>query len=97
MPTRNIVLTEQHAEVIDRLIKSGRCQNASDVLGEALRLVEGQEAAEATKLEALQKAARLGFADLDEGRFTDIADDELEDVIGALGHEAEARLRKVHP
>ncbi|MEB2844805.1 type II toxin-antitoxin system ParD family antitoxin [Rhizobiales bacterium RZME27] len=97
MPTRNVVLTDHDADVIDRLVKSGRYQNASQVLGEGLRLVERREVAEAAKLEALQKAARLGFADLEEGRFTDIADDELEDAIAALGREAEARVRKVHP
>lgn len=91
MPNRNVVLTEHHAEVIDRLVKSGRYQNASEVLGEGLRLVERREAAEVSKLEALQKAAQLGLADLEEGRFTDIADTDLDDVIAALGGEAEAR------
>lgn len=96
MPTRNVVLTDHDAEVIDRLVKSGRYQNASEVLGEGLRLVERRAVAEATKLEALQKAARLGFADLEEGRFTDIPDDELEDTIAVLGREAEARVDKAH-
>lgn len=94
MPTRNVVLTEHHEDVIDRLVKSGRYQNASEVMREGLRLIERREAAEASKLEALQNAARLGFADLEEGRFTDIADDELENAITALGREAEARVRK---
>jgi antitoxin ParD1/3/4 len=97
MPTRNVVLTEHDADVIDRLVKSGRYQNANEVLGEGLRLVERHEAEEATKLHALQEAARLGFADLEEGRFTDIADDQLEDAIAALGREAEARVRKARP
>lgn len=97
MPTRNVVLTEHDADVIDRLVKSGRYQDASEVLGEGLRLVERHEAEEATKLDALQKAARLGFADLEEGRSTDIADDQWEDAIAALGREAEARVRKARP
>lgn len=94
MPTRNVVLTEHHEDVIDKLVKSGRYQNASEVMREGLRLVERREAAEVSKLEALQKAASLGFADLEEGRFTVIADDELEDEIAALGRQAEARVRK---
>lgn len=97
MSARNVVLTDHDADIIDRLVKSGRYQNASEVLGEGLRLVERREVAEATKLEALQTAARLGFADLEEGRFTDIADDELEEAIAALGREAEARVRKARP
>lgn len=94
MPTRNVVLTEHHEDVIERLVKSGRYQDASEVMREGLRLVERREAAEASKLESLQKAVRLGFADLDEGNFTDVADGELEDVIAALGWESEARIRK---
>ncbi len=40
MPTRNAVLTDHHEEVIDRLVKSGRYQNASEVMREALRMIE---------------------------------------------------------
>lgn len=94
MPTRNVVLTEHHEQVIDRLVKSGRYQNASEVLREGLRLIERREAHEAVKLEALREAARTGFADLDEGRFTDLPSDRLEDYIAGLGREAETRIRK---
>jgi antitoxin ParD1/3/4 len=93
MPTRNVVLTDHHEEVIDRLVKSGRYQNASEVMGEGLRLIEQREAREAAKLEALRNAARVGFADLDDGRFDAVAGAELEDYIGGLGRDAEARAR----
>lgn len=43
MPTRNVVLTGHHEAVIERLAKSGRYQNASEVLREGLRLVEQLE------------------------------------------------------
>ena len=32
MPTRNAVLTQYQADMIDRLVKEGRYQNASEVL-----------------------------------------------------------------
>lgn len=57
MPTRNVVLTDHREEV-----KSGRYQNASEVLREGLRLIEMREAREAAKLEALRAAAQVGFA-----------------------------------
>ena len=44
MPTRNVVLTDYQAEFVERLVSSGRYQNASEVLREGLRLVEDQEA-----------------------------------------------------
>jgi antitoxin ParD1/3/4 len=44
MPTRNVVLTERQEELIEALVKSGRYQNASEVLRDGLRLVEQREA-----------------------------------------------------
>lgn len=66
-------------------MQSGRYQNASEVLREGLRLIEQRERLEAAKLTALQKAARTGWADIAAGRYTDVADDELEDFIARLG------------
>jgi hypothetical protein len=43
------------------------------------------------KLKALQDAARTGFADLDEGRFRDVADGDLDAAMGDLGRRAAAR------
>lgn len=68
MPTRNIVLTDRQEELLDRLVSSGRYQNASEVLREGLRLIESREAEEKAKLKALRAAARVGVADADAGR-----------------------------
>lgn len=82
MPTRNVVLTDHHEEVIDRLVKSGRYQNASEVLREGLRLIELREAREAAKLAALRDAVEVGLADLEAGRFVDFDSfEELEDYL----------------
>ncbi|XUY27920.1 type II toxin-antitoxin system ParD family antitoxin [Agrobacterium sp. rho-8.1] len=85
MPTRNVVLTDHHESVIDGLVKSGRYQNASEVLRDGLRLVERREGLEAAKLHALTDAARIGFSDLEQSRFVDVADEELEIFISSLG------------
>ena len=69
MPTRNIVLTDHQAELIARLVASGRYQNASEVLREGLRLIESREAEEQARIEALRDAARVGIADVQAGRF----------------------------
>ena len=69
MPTRNVVLTTRHEQIIEALVASGRYQNASEVLREGLRLVEEREAREAAKLAALREAARVGMAAFDEGRY----------------------------
>lgn len=93
MPTRNVVLTEHHEKVIAELVGSGRYQNASEVLREGLRLIEERDAREAARLKALQEAARIGFADLDEGRYREVAEDGLEACIRGLGRRAGQRVR----
>jgi antitoxin ParD1/3/4 len=69
MPTRNVVLTDHQADLVEQLVASGRYQNASEVLREGLRLLESQEAEEKVRLKALREAARIGVADIDAGRF----------------------------
>ena len=69
MPTRNVVLTTHQAELVEKLVASGRYQNASEVLREGLRLVERREAEEKARLKALRNAARVGIADIESGRF----------------------------
>lgn len=69
MPTRNVVLTQHQAALVERLVASGRYQNASEVLREGLRLIEDRDADERARLEALREAARLGEADIEAGRY----------------------------
>jgi putative addiction module CopG family antidote len=61
MPTGNVVLTEPHEEVIDRLVTSGRYQNASEVLREGLRLVEQREAGEEARLAGSKRRPGSAF------------------------------------
>lgn len=77
MPTRNVVLTEHQAELVERLVREGRYQNASEVMREGLRLVEDKEEDARARVKALREAARIGIADIENGRyltFTSAAD-----------------------
>ena len=65
MPTRNVVLTDHQAHLVERLVSTGRYQNAS----EGLRLIEDREAQDSARLHALREAARVGMADVAAGRF----------------------------
>ena len=70
MPTRNVVLTEQQADLVETLVGSGRYQNASEVLRDGLRLLQRRDAEEKAKLEALRGAldeaeAAVANGDLD--------------------------------
>ena len=97
MPTRNVVLTDHHENIITELVGSGRYQNASEVLRDGLRLIEERDAREAAKLRALQAAALAGFTDLDLGRYRDVPADDLDAVIEDLGREAGEQLRRADP
>lgn len=66
-------------------MRSGRYQNASEVLREGPRMIEHREHEEAARLQALREAADKGWADVAAGRYADLADEELDDFIGQLG------------
>jgi antitoxin ParD1/3/4 len=92
-----MVLTAHHETLIESLISTGRYQNASEVVREGLRLIEAHEAREAAKQKALQKAAQIGLADLDQGRHRELHDDEVGEYIADLGRLAGSRVRTAGP
>ena len=69
MPTRNVVLTDHQAELVERLVREGRYQNASEVMREGLRLIEDKEEGAKARLKALREAARIGIADIESGHY----------------------------
>ena len=71
MPTRNVVLTDKQAELIEQLVESGRYQNASEVLREGLRLLQRRELEDAARLEALRGALDEAEAAVAEGDLYD--------------------------
>ena len=70
MPTRNVVLTDRQAKFVEKMVSSGRYQNASEVMREGLRLIEQREAENEAKLKALRAAVQLGIDDIEAGRAT---------------------------
>jgi putative addiction module CopG family antidote len=57
MPTRNVVLTDHQAAFVEGLVKSGRYQNASEVLREGVRMIESREREEKARIKALKQRA----------------------------------------
>jgi antitoxin ParD1/3/4 len=64
---------------------------------DGLRLIEERDVREAAKLKALQEAARVGFADLDAGRYLEVDANALECVIRDLGRQENERMDGVRP
>lgn len=88
MPTKNVVLTQHQQDLVDSMVTSGHYQNASEVLRAGLRLLERHEAEEAARLAALRAAADVGWADIEEGRYRDVGDGDLDSMIRQLGERA---------
>lgn len=88
MPTCNITITDHQAALVDRLVASGRFQDASEVLRYGLRLVEQREAEEAAKLERLRVAVVPAEAEAPAGRRVGMAtEDDLDAAMASLGTE----------
>ena len=78
MPARKVEVTERQDKMIETLVRSGRYQDADDVIRTGLRLVEAHEAEQALRLKALREGVQVGLDDLAEGRSLDF--DSLEDL-----------------
>lgn len=74
MATRNVVLTDTQSDLVDRLVASGRYQNASEALRAGLRLLEREE----SELSELRSRLQSG---LEEARKGDLAEGSGEDAI----------------
>ncbi|MDP9511610.1 type II toxin-antitoxin system ParD family antitoxin [Pseudomonas protegens] len=96
MPTRNVVLTAHQEQIINNLVKSGRYQNASEVMREGLRLLEQRVAEDAAKIEALRQATAIGIADRQQGHFSQVREENLQQYLDELGREAVATDQEQH-
>ena len=92
MPTRNVVLTDRQTKFVEKMVTSGRYQNASEVMREGLRLVEQREAEDAAKLKVLREAVQLGIDDIEAGR--SIAFDSFEEMEDHLRKTTAAALNR---
>lgn len=94
MPTRNVVLTDHQSELIERLVASGRYQNASEVLREGLRLIERRDAEDEARLKALRAAVQVGIDDIEAGRYRDFdSADALADYLERMTDETLSERR----
>lgn len=84
MATRNVVLPDPLEQQIDHLVRSGRYQNASEVIRAGLRLLLQSEAEDAAKLEALRNATARGIQELDGGYYDEVQSGELMQYLDSL-------------
>ena len=74
----HISLTSHFEAYVADKVESGRYNNASEVILEALRLLEAHDARESAKLAILKAEVQKGIDEADRGDFVDI---DLEDLL----------------
>ena len=85
MPTRNVSLTKEQDALVEKMIKSGEYQNASEAFRDALRALQQRRKEDAMKLKALRARIDAGIAELDRGEYDEFDGTELEAYLKRLG------------
>lgn len=78
MPTRNISLTPEQDAFIEKVVKTGEYQNASETVRDALRVLQQRRQEDTLKLKALRAQIRAGVDALDRGDFIELDEAEVE-------------------
>jgi len=96
MAARNVSLTDHLVSFVDRQVTSGRHQNVSEVVREALRRYESELAAEQACIEMIRGIAREGREAIRRGDYAMIDGDEAREALyrRVTGH-AEAKPASV--
>lgn len=84
MPTRNINLTDDQDAFVERMVKAGKYQNASEAMRDAVRGLQQRWKEDELKLTALRKMIRMGAEALDRGNFTELKDADLDAALDKL-------------
>jgi antitoxin ParD1/3/4 len=93
MPTRNISLTPEQDAFIEKTVRSGEYQNASEAVRDALRALQQRRREDALKLKALRMQIKAGVEALERAQFTEIGDGELERYLDGLSVRTGKRAR----
>jgi len=93
MPTRNISLTAEQDAFVEKVVRSGEYQNASEAVRDALRALQQRRREDALKLEALRGQIDQGIAALDRGDATELEQNEVDAYLGKLGKRPTRRKR----
>ena len=93
MPTRNISLTDEQDAFVEKVVKTGEYQNASEAVRDALRALQQRRREDALKLKALPAQIKAGIDALDRGDFVEVDDAELDDYLEGLTAASDKRAR----
>ena len=75
--TMNVSLTPQLEELVRKKVDSGRYTSASEVVREALRLLDAYEAVRESSLAKLRADVEAGWKAVDDGRVSDFDPEDV--------------------
>jgi antitoxin ParD1/3/4 len=84
MPTRNISLTPEQDAFVEKVVKTGEYQNASEAVRDALRVLQQRRREDALKLKVLRMQIKAGVDALERGEFVEIDESDLEGCLEGL-------------
>jgi antitoxin ParD1/3/4 len=93
MPTRNVSLTAVQDAFVEKIVKAGEYQNASEAVRDALRLLQQRRQENALKLKVLRAQVKAGVDALDRGDFVEVDDTDLDSFLEGLTARATERDR----
>ena len=88
MPTRNINLTAEQDAFVEEVIRTGKYQNASEAMRDALRGLQLRLKTDELKLDLLRTQVKAGLDALERGAFTEVDDGDLDATLDDLAASA---------
>jgi len=93
MPTRNINLTPEQDAFVEKVVKAGEYQNASEAVRDALRALQQRRCEDALRLKVLRMQIASGADELERGDFVEVDVQDLESYLDRLTDGASADSR----
>jgi len=84
MDTRNVSLTAEQNAFIDKVVRSGEYENASEAIRDAIRALQHRRREDMLKLKLLRAQIEAGVDALDRGDFVELDGAELEAYLVGL-------------
>jgi antitoxin ParD1/3/4 len=81
VPTRNVSLTAEQDAFVERVIKAGEYQNASEAIRDALRVLQQKRRKDAFKLKAFRAHIKAELDAHERGDFIEVAEAKLDDYL----------------
>jgi antitoxin ParD1/3/4 len=88
----NVSLTPELEKLVEDKVATGMYQTASEVVREALRLLNARDA---YRLEALRREVRAGFDEIDGGKFLEVDEQTAPRLAASVKRRGRSQLNKL--